>query len=238
MPRRISAFLQGASDPQAIQCLGVDWSANPAAWNSYAQTFSSAHDQARASRYRRPEDALRHLLGRSLLRQLMHQRHPDAPNPSDWPRDAHGKPVSPVPGLHFSISHSGHQVWLAWCPIAAVGIDVEWLHGTLEPTELLDSLHPNEKSVLQSLPTDQLQTAFMRCWCRKEAISKAVGLGLSLPLDAFEVDPLAGRVNWLRTPPADSPAHWTSTDLPLSPDYQLSLAASAANLPLHYQLLI
>lgn len=238
MPSRISTFVLGANDHQAIQCLGLDWSADPGAWHLHAQTFSSAHDKAHANRYHRPEDALRHLLGRSLLRQLMRHRYPDAPNPSDWPRDANGKPVSPVPELHFSISHSGHQVWLAWCTVAAIGIDVEWLQGIPEPTELLDSLHQNEKSVLQSLPNEQMQTAFTRCWCRKEAISKAVGLGLALPLDVFEVDPLADRANWLRCPPPGSTTHWTCTDLPLSPDYQLSLAANAPNMRLRYQLLI
>ncbi len=34
---------------------------------------------------------------------------------------------------------------------------------------------------------DERTAAFYRCWVRKEAYAKAIGLGLRLPFDGFEV---------------------------------------------------
>jgi 4'-phosphopantetheinyl transferase len=44
-----------------------------------------------------------------------------------------------------------------------------------------------ENRVLQALPSTQRLEAFYRCWTRKEAYVKAIGEGLSHPLDRFQV---------------------------------------------------
>src|SRR5262249_56606268 len=46
---------------------------------------------------------------------------------------------------------------------------------------------PEERRRLSALPPEQWRDGFYNCWTRKEAFVKALGLGLSHPLDSFDV---------------------------------------------------
>jgi 4'-phosphopantetheinyl transferase len=90
--------------------------------------------------------------------------------------------------IRFNISDS-HE--LALCALALnrdVGVDLEHI---LRPSDF-DGLAehffaPREVATLRSLPVDGRVEGFFNCWTRKEAVLKAVGIGLGMPLNQVEV---------------------------------------------------
>ena len=100
----------------------------------------------------------------------------------------YGKPYLPeLPDFHFSLSHSEK---LALCAVSGeeIGCDIELPRG-FDPAIAKRFFHPAEKDWLFSHPQNEQCDAFFRLWTCKESFIKALGLGLSLPLDSFSVIP-------------------------------------------------
>lgn len=207
-------------------CIGltIDWR-HQEALRAYAMRHTIADEHARAARFLRPEDSFRNLLGRALLRRLAAQYGGMEPlqniRTNTW-----GKPELIGCNAGCNISHSGTQVWGAVTLPAHVGIDVESAHAPQEFRDIAAGFHPDEVSALRR--ANDTGTATMRCWTRKEAVSKATGQGLSLPLRAYAVDCGITPSNWLRVaPPKSSRTEWTTVDLPAGKDYVAALAIEA-----------
>ncbi len=86
---------------------------------------------------------------------------------------------------------------------------------------------PLENTVLGSLPVDIQHQAFFTCWTRKEAYIKAVGKGLSIPLDRFDVTVAPGEpaalLNFPENPQEVS--RWSFIELIPASDMVATLAA-------------
>lgn len=106
----------------------------------------------------------------------------------------HGKPMlaDTEPRLHFNLSHSAGTAVLATHAADELGIDIEQVG--LLPVELLDRLALGERRQLLATPDTDRTRAFFACWTRKEAFAKAIGLGLNLPFDRFDVLSTVGKV--------------------------------------------
>ena len=104
----------------------------------------------------------------------------------------HGKPRIVDGGdLRASVSHSGDRVAVALTRGAAVGVDVEELtarldHAVLAPTVLTGTEHAADAAT------------FLAYWTCKEAVLKATGDGLQVPLTSLAIaDPLSTpRLTW------------------------------------------
>lgn len=100
----------------------------------------------------------------------------------------HGKPYFPdAPDFHFSLSHSGDTALCAASTLP-VGCDVE-LPRAYDARIAERFFHPDERAWLLRQPEAQQADAFFYLWTRKESFMKALGLGFSLPMDAFSVVP-------------------------------------------------
>jgi 4'-phosphopantetheinyl transferase len=90
--------------------------------------------------------------------------------------------------LRFNMSHSGEITVIALCLDAEIGIDVEAVRPIAEWSNIAASnFSESENQALHREVPSQRMEVFFRCWTRKEAFIKAVGMGLSIPLDSFAV---------------------------------------------------
>lgn len=207
-------------------CIGltIDWLQQENLLD-YAMRNTLSDEHARASRFLRPEDKLRNLLGRAMLR-LAAVRYGGMDPLHVIRTNTWGKPLPENCTVGCNVSHSGNQVWIAVSPQPHVGIDVEAVQGVHDIEDIAAAFHPDEIAALRTTPNGRL--AALRCWSRKEAVCKATGMGLSLPLRVYAVECGPRSAGWLRIPPPSPPstAHgdWTTADLPVGKDYVGALA--------------
>ena len=100
-----------------------------------------------------------------------------------------GKPYFPeYPDLHFNISHSGTYVMAAVSGMPC-GCDIQTItHADMALAERFFA--PEETSLIRNEPEGPSRDLlFTRIWTLKESYIKAIGRGLSVPLDSFAVMP-------------------------------------------------
>jgi 4'-phosphopantetheinyl transferase len=156
------------------------------------QTMLARDEVTRAERFHFAKDRQHFIVARGVLRMLLGRYVGQEPGQVQLRSNAYGKPFLLLPAqktsLHFNLSHS-HDLALIACTYAGqVGIDVEYMRPDIEYEQLAQHFFsPSEQQMLQAHPDAAKQQAFYTCWTRKEAYIKARGMGLSLPLDLFDV---------------------------------------------------
>ena len=110
----------------------------------------------------------------------------------------------------------------------AVGVDIEWHRDSIEPLEIAKGFFSSsENETLNNLSTtaEHFQ-AFYNCWTRKEAYIKAHGMGLSMPLDSFDVTLAPGEPACLQAtrPVQNEVNQWLIDDIPVPNGYTAAIA--------------
>lgn len=97
----------------------------------------------------------------------------------------HGKPRLKGGDVFFNLSHSGDR---AMCAVSCkeVGCDVEKI-ANARLSVAKRYFCPAEYAVLEAAAEDERQQLFYRLWTLKESYVKALGGGLSIALNSFEV---------------------------------------------------
>lgn len=155
----------------------------------------SAPESARRRAYLRDRDRDLFTLAASLLRVVAGMRagvHPaEIEIDRTCPRCArpHGRPRVVNQRLEASISHSGEVVAVAVSSACPVGVDVELVRQFNYEPLIAEICAPEARHAVTSAE------AFFMCWTRKEAVLKALGTGLTLPMAEVrltpDADPLA-----------------------------------------------
>ena len=146
-----------------------------------------------------PEARVRRLAARVALRRLLSRRLGLPADALRFQFGPWGKPsIHPLHGsrIVFNVSHAGDWVLIALGDAGDLGVDVEMVTDTTDHDMLAEQiLSPCELSWYRKLPVCERRLGFYRAWVRKEAVLKAVGLGLSLEPQSFEV---SGDSGWHR----------------------------------------
>lgn len=97
--------------------------------------------------------------------------------------------LRPPTPCRISVSHTPGLAMLAVAPFP-VGIDVE-AHRSVPVANITGQvLTPRERRTVLAEPDGPARTeAFLRCWTRKEAVLKAVGIGIVADLTTLESRP-------------------------------------------------
>ena len=156
----------------------------------------SAEERERAGRFRFERDQRRYVAGRALLRRLLAWYLDEDPASLRFVVGGHGKPALADRGertIDFNVAHADDLVLFAVTRVGPVGVDVERVHAMPDLDQVAAvSFSARERAELATVQPASRTDAFFRCWTRKEAYIKAIGDGLSHPLDRFDVS-LAAR---------------------------------------------
>jgi 4'-phosphopantetheinyl transferase len=207
-----------------------------------ALCWLSADETARAKRFYFDRHRQAFVLGRAALRALLASYLDIAATEVRFEYGAQGKPAlapalnKDTCSLRFNVSNSGNLAAYAFTTGCEIGIDLEQHRPLLDFENIANRFFsPDEAAELLELPADQKHAAFFNCWARKEAYIKAMGGGLSIPLDSFRVTlrpGVAARMVSLEGS-GDRARGWTLHEFIPGPDYAGAIAYAAEPRSIH-----
>ncbi|HKV80418.1 MAG TPA: 4'-phosphopantetheinyl transferase superfamily protein [Candidatus Sulfotelmatobacter sp.] len=195
----------------------------------------SPDETEKATRLRFDKHKQSYVICRGLLRSILAGYLGLRPAEIQIEYGPQGKPFLQNSPVHFSVSHSEDRVLFAFCKNHELGIDLEYMRDLPDAERLARRFFaPSEfLEFCGTSPAIRTEAFFCR-WTRKEAYLKATGLGLSLPLDTFQVPAVPGQVANLKiTTGRGAPfSGWSLRHLDPAPKYVGALAAPLVSFPL------
>lgn len=118
------------------------------------------------------------------------------PKDVQFSKNSYNKPLIGLPDcgrkIEFNISHSGKKLSMIFSSNHLVGIDIEVLETKMAIEELASIAERNfateELTYLNRVGCKEYKQEFYKLWTLKEALLKALGIGLLLPLDKIVYD--------------------------------------------------
>jgi len=149
----------------------------------------SRDEWRRAQGFRFERDQRQFTLSHWALRTILSKYLKLEADEIEFTHNRFGKPrLVGYERLKFNLSHSGGMALVAIAENTEVGVDVEVLDGSIGFIGLAKRFFSEtEYQEIVSSSGSEQSVAFFRCWTGKEAIVKAKGEGLSIPLDSFSI---------------------------------------------------
>lgn len=160
----------------------------------------TVQERNRAERFRFDVHRHQYIVGRGLLRWLLGAYLHLEPADIQFDYGEHDKPsLVNNPAFHFNVSHSHDKMLLGFVWDRDIGVDIEQVRRMDDMDDIARRFFSEmENEDYTRVPAAQRPDVFFNCWTRKEAFIKAVGEGLSYPLDQFDVSLLPAEPALLR----------------------------------------
>ena len=197
----------------------------------------AADEQERADRFVFEHDRQHYTVGRGFLRQILGRYVGLEPAQLRFSYGPQGKPDLAdsrlSAALRFNLSHSKGLALVGLTQRHELGIDIEGIRTLDDMDKIAERFFSAAENVVYAqVPAALKSVAFFNCWTRKEAYIKAIGEGLSHPLDTFDVTLAPGAPARLLRAEKDPQAinRWSLMTLEPAPGYIGALAVAGQNL--------
>ncbi|WP_322029504.1 4'-phosphopantetheinyl transferase family protein [Paraburkholderia sp. J76] len=179
--------------PEDVEVRLIDASASADDLARMQETLDASERQ-RAGRYRLQADRERFVCTRYALRTVLAGYTGCEPAALRFRQGARGKPfLEDHPGLSFNASHSGGHGLIAVSARRSVGVDIEHVNAGVDWHAIADLVcSAQEQRIIEDARADQRRAHFYRIWTAKEALVKALGLGIGDDLASISVHVAAG----------------------------------------------
>lgn len=147
-----------------------------------ALALMSNDERERAQKFIRGKEE--YIASRWLLRKVLALYLQQPPESLVFHRSEKGKPYIAHNSLQFNLSHSGHWALLALANSMELGVDIEQTNNTRDLLGIAGNYyHPEEFAHLQQRRGDEQTHFFYQLWTLKEALLKAMGVGITAGLE-------------------------------------------------------
>ena len=157
----------------------------PSLWESL-----SIQEKTQAKKFINSYLSERYIISHGLLRYLLAFYTKNNPQTIEYKNNQFGKPFLKNKDslIQFNMSHSKDYAAYILVLDCQVGIDIEWKNKDIDAQELSPlALTEEETIIFSKLNSTKKLNAFYEIWTKKEAILKALGQGLSYPMNLIEI---------------------------------------------------
>jgi 4'-phosphopantetheinyl transferase len=211
----------------------LDTESMGAKWSGFKKALSE-QERHQAEKFRFEADKKAFIIRRGALRELAGRYLGIPPGELSFYAGSYGKPFiseqQNQTGLQFSISVTRQKIILAFTKGGHVGVDIE----VVRPIEDIDSIaqrffSPSEAALLRSQPHSEKVRHFYMLWTLKEALLKALGIGLTKGAHLFGARWKAdGRIEIVDNRlDGFEPQRWFMKTLNCDEDYCMAIALGA-----------
>lgn len=153
-------------------------------------SFLSVNEKRKAGRFAYDIDSFLYSVRHNLLRIILGRYLKYNPIDLKFNSNHYQKPhiFSPKTTIEYNISISSNRFVAAFCHRHSIGVDVEIIRNLKGLNQMLSEYFTiHEADWIFNHPENKIETAFFNIWAQKEALVKAIGKGLDIELNRFNV---------------------------------------------------